>query len=132
MIADKFDMPTFPDLITSRRQWIETVLEPWCRSALRRDLLQAEQAWLDIAGRPSPESTLWLWAWSRFPVLRAAGLPTLNETAPVVVHCRDGTVSTGFPDARRSVAGQLWLVGPGGATFGPFSIDEILSVDSAQ
>ncbi|WP_437226730.1 hypothetical protein SH661x_004738 [Planctomicrobium sp. SH661] len=121
-------MASFSDLIASRRAWIETVLEPWCRTASRRDLLLAEQEWQDIAGRPAPQMTLWLWAWSRFPDLCDAGLTTLNETLPVRVECHDGRSATGYPDARKSERGQLVLIGERGETFGPFSIDDLSSV----
>ena len=59
----------FSALVASRRNWIDLTLKPWCRSASRRDLLAAEQDWLDIAGTADPHKTLWPWAWSRFPVL---------------------------------------------------------------
>lgn len=122
-------MSSFAELIASRRHWIETVLEPWCRTASRRDLLLAEHEWQDIAGRPAPEMTLWLWAWSRFPALCDIGLTTLNETLPVRVRCRNGQVALGYPDARKSTGGQLVLAGERGETLGPFSIDEIEAVD---
>ncbi|MCA9080733.1 MAG: hypothetical protein KDA58_09255, partial [Planctomycetaceae bacterium] len=60
-------MPTFDELVASRRAWNETVLKPWCQSASRKELRLAAQEWLDIAGRAAPEFTLWPWAWSRFP-----------------------------------------------------------------
>lgn len=124
-------MTSFSDLVTSRRHWIETVLIPWCRTACRRDLQLAEQEWQDLAGRPAPELTLWLWAWNRFPELCDPGLTTLNETLPVTVTCRNGQTFTGFPDARCSLAGQLVLCGAVGPVTGPISIDEILTVTRA-
>jgi len=125
-------MPSFSDLVQSRRQWIDTVLAPWCRQACRRDLLLAEHEWQDLAGRPAPEMTLWLWAWNRFPALCDPGLATLNETLPVTVTCRNGQTRTGYPDARRSLAGQLVLLEPGGQLSEPISIDDILSIDHAS
>lgn len=122
-------MTSFAELVASRRQWIETVLHPWCKVASRKELLLAEMEWQDIAGRPAPEMTLWLWAWSRFPALCDDGLTTLNETYPVQVTCSSGEVVTGYPDARQSVAGRLVLVGSQRETFGPFSIDEIVQVE---
>ena len=122
----------FTDLVVSRREWIDTVLKPWCRSATRIDLLAAEQEWVDIAGRADPRKTLWPWAWSRFPVLYVDDLGGLEETYRVTVTLRDGSEHTGYPDARRSVHGQLVLLGDGSGSgvrdLGPWSIDEVASV----
>jgi len=123
----------FAELAASRRAWIETVLRPWCRTAPRRELLKAEQEWLDIAGRVEPQFTLWLWAWSRFPVLFVDGLQGLDETFEVRVTLTTGEQQTGFPNARQSRRGLLTLVGPKGHV-GPWSIDdvvEVVRVDSA-
>ncbi len=124
-------MQTFPELAASRREWIHDVLIPWCRRAPRKDLIQAEQEWQDLAGRPAPEMTLWLWAWQRFPALCEEGLTTLNETWPVRVHLRDGRAASGYPDARQSRQGKLLLVADSGELAGPYSIDDIESVERA-
>jgi len=121
-------MTTFPELIASRRHWIDTVLQPWCKVACRKDLLMAEQEWQDIAGRPAPEATLWQWAWSRFPALCETGLPTLNEAYEVEVLSGNGKTDRGYPDARRSQSGQLFLIGPQNCQCGPLSIDDITDV----
>ena len=125
-------MKGFADLATSRREWIENVLVPWCRQASRPDLLNAEAEWGDIAGRVDPAATLWTWAWGRFPDLVHEGLPGINETYPVRVTLQDGTSAVGYPDSRRSEQGRLVIVatGTGGESVeaGPFSIDEIQSV----
>jgi hypothetical protein len=123
----------FSDLVVSRCDWIETVLKPWCRSAARRELLAAEQEWVDIAGRADPRKTLWPWAWSRFPVLYVDDLGGLEETYRVTVTLRDGSRHTGYPDARRSVRGELVLLGDaagqGLSDLGPWSIDDIGDVE---
>ena len=120
-------MSVFEDLVTSRKGWIENVLKPWCRSAPRLELLKAEQEWPDIAGRVDPERTLWLWAWSRFPVLVAEGLNGIDESYEVTVTLMDGAQHTGFPDARGSEHGQLVLQGE--TEQGPFRLDDIRSVE---
>lgn len=122
-------MNSFDDLVISRRKWIDDTLMPWCKSCSRKDLLLAEHEWTDIAGRPSPEMTLWKWAWERFPVISQEALNTINETNSVVVTCQDGRVGEGFPDAQRSQAGLLVLINPEGEVIGPFAIDEILSIE---
>jgi hypothetical protein len=123
---------TFAELVTSRKGWIESVLRPWCRLAARRELLRAEAEWTDIAGRADPGATLWTWAWSRFPDLVHEGLSGVSETHEVRLILRDGAEVIGFPDARRSQQGQLYLVCrlPSGGTRerGPHSIDDIVSV----
>lgn len=128
-------MASFADLAASRREWIENVLKPWCAQASRRDLLNAEAEWGDIAGRVDPAGTLWTWAWGRFPNLVHEGLPGVNETYPVRVTLRDGSSLTGYPDSRRSEQGRLVLVatdaGRDLSELGPFSIDEIASVARA-
>jgi hypothetical protein len=125
-------MSLFSELALSRRHWIDTVLIPWCKAAPRKELLLAEREWIDIAGRPSPEATLWLWAWSRFPVLYDPQLPSINETRAVTVYCLNGNRASGYPDARRSHSGQLHLVDENGKTHGPFSIDEIVRVELVE
>lgn len=125
-------MSLFSELAASRRHWIDSVLIPWCKTAARKELLLAEREWIDIAGRPSAESTLWLWAWSRFPVLYDPQLATINETRAVTVHLQSGQAASGFPDARRSIAGQLHLADENGKTHGPFLIDEIVRVELAD
>jgi hypothetical protein len=124
-------MQTFSELAASRRQWIETFLEPWCRQACRRDLRLAEQEWQDLAGRPDPVKTLWFWAWSRFPQIVSMELKTLDETSLVRVLLNDGRCVTGYPDARESAAGQLMLLDEQGACLGPYSIDDVQSVERA-
>lgn len=123
-------MSNFTALVASRRDWIETVLKPWLRAASRRDLLAAEQEWVDIAGRADPQKTLWPWAWSRFPVLYVDDLGGLEETFRVTVTLRDGSQHTGYPDARRSRGGELVLLGEG-SDLGPWSIDDVASVGRA-
>ncbi len=123
--------PNFAALVTSRKNWIEDWLRPWCQRARRIDLQQAEHEWLDIAGKADPEKTLWAWAWSRFPDLVHADLG-IDETAEVVVTLADGREVAGYPDARRSRQGRLTLLGevaPGRrGDWGPFSIDDVRSV----
>lgn len=125
-------MTTFADLAASRREWIDRVLQPWCQQAQRKDLLQAELEWPDIAGRPAAELTLWLWAWSRFPGLVQEGLTAINETHRVTVTLRDGTQHCGYPDARRSQRGQLVLLNEKSDWTQPISIDDIHSVTFKQ
>ncbi|MFM7058199.1 MAG: hypothetical protein ACKO2P_14870 [Planctomycetota bacterium] len=100
----------FEVLAASRRGWIQEVLRPWCRVATVRDLRRAELEWHDLAGRADTAATLWKWAWERFPDAVHPDFPGLNETWPVEVRLRDGKVFVGYPDARRSVRGQLILV----------------------
>ena len=125
----------FSDLVVSRREWIESALKPWCRTAPRRELLTAEQEWVDIAGRADPKKTLWPWAWSRFPVLYVDDLGGLEETYRVTVTLRDGSQHTGYPDARRSVRGELMLIGDspgeGLSDLGPWSIDDVAGIERA-
>ena len=125
------DMPgSFEDLAASRRHWIQSVLRPWCRQAGLRQLRQADQEWHDFAGRADTQATLWTWAWERHPALVHDDLAGVNETHAVHIRLRDGRTVTGFPDGRRSLRGQLCLVGTCGEEdgLGPFSIDEILEV----
>lgn len=125
-------MTSFEELVDSRKAWIRHVLKPWCETAKRGELLKSEPDWLDIAGKVSPDNTLWLWAWSRFPELVHESLG-IEETSEVEVELADGRRICGFPDARKSVRGQLFLWGRPEAKsspceFGPFSIDDIISV----
>ena len=76
-------MSTFDDLVASRRNWIDDVLEPWCRTASLADLRKAGSEWGNIAGTVDVESTLWLWAWSRFPDLVNQELSAVDETHEV-------------------------------------------------
>ncbi|QDU40178.1 hypothetical protein Mal4_45330 [Maioricimonas rarisocia] len=128
-------MTTFDELAASRRAWIADVLQPWCQSAPLKELRKAADEWGDIAGRVDPDLTLWLWAWSRFPVLYEEGLSGLNETHEVIVTLADGRELRGYPDARQSDRGQLVLLGrsdSGEATeLGPISIDDVISVEQA-
>lgn len=118
---------SFEDLATSRRDWIDTVLRPWCRQASLAQLKQAAMEWHDFAGRVDPDATLWTWAWERHPQIVHDDLPGVNETHPVTVSLQDGRTATGFPDGRKSVKGQLVLVGEE-QELGPFSIDEISEI----
>jgi heme-degrading monooxygenase HmoA len=121
----------FAGLVASRKGWIERQLKPWCRRAKRTDLLLAEHEWSDIAGKVDPEKTLWAWAWSRFPELVHDELG-LDESQPVVVTLTDGRCIEGYPDARHSRRGELWLIGHDEAgrlaEHGPYLIDAIFSV----
>ena len=101
--------PTFAGLIASRKAWLDGWLKPWCRLASRKDLLLAEQEWIDIAGKVDPEKTLWSWAWSRFPALIHPELG-IDESRPVRVVLGCGQVVIGYPDARRSRQGELWIL----------------------
>ena len=126
---------TFADLIASRRNWLEQVLKPWCRSARLADLKRAELEWEDIAGKVDPKSTLWTWAWGRFPEIVHEGLAGVNETNAVRVTLRNEQVHSGYPDNRKSAAGRLFLLSDeprasGGASeIGPISIDDIVRIE---
>lgn len=124
-------MPTFQVLVDSRKAWIAEVLIPWCRSAPLAELRKAADEWHDIAGRVDPEFSLWLWAWSRFPVLYVEGLRGLDESYEVEVQLADGGSTRGFPDARASRRGTLTLGSVTGAA-GPFLIDQVRSVRRAD
>lgn len=125
-------MSTFADLVASRKAWLAEFLEPWCRTAARKDLLLAELEWTDIAGKVDPEKTLWKWAWSRFPDLIHESLG-IEETSEVVVRLKDGREVRGFPDARKSLRGQLTLLTTDDrgrfADAGPFSLDDIAAIN---
>lgn len=126
-------MHTLAEIVASRREWIESVLKPWCRAASRAELLAGEQEWVDLAGRADPHKTLWSWAWSRFPALYVEGLAGIEESYEVVVRLRDGSTHRGFPDGRRSQRGELLLVSVGdngrSREAGPFLIDDVEAVD---
>lgn len=116
---------TFADLVASRKAWLEYQLQPWCQRARHRDLLLAEQEWVDIAGKVDPEKTLWAWAWSRFPDLIHPELG-IDESQEIVVTLVGGEICQGYADARRSLQGRLCLVQSNdGREVGPFLIDEI-------
>ncbi len=122
---------TFLDLVSSRKAWLADTLQPWCRTATRKELLLAEQEWTDIAGKVDPEMTLWRWAWSRFPGLVHESLG-IEETTEIVVTLASGQEIRGFPDARQSLRGQLVVLTSGAsgrfANAGPFSLDDVRSV----
>lgn len=128
-------MTTFDDLVASRKAWLETVLRPWCASAPRAELMKAHVEWSDIAGKVDPESTLWTWAWGRFPALVYEGMKGVNETQEVRVTLCNGTVVVGFPDARQSQLGRLVMVcrSAGSSRYddesGPHSIDDIATAE---
>lgn len=129
-------MTAFEELVESRKTWIENVLRPWCRRAPRADLRRAELEWPDIAGRADPDSTLWTWAWSRFPALVHEGLSGIDETKEVRVRLQDGREFVGYPDNRQSQRGDLILAGRSPETsqptdWGPFSIDDIAAAEAA-
>jgi hypothetical protein len=124
-------MSSFQALVDSRRAWLQDVLIPWCRTASHADLVKAENEWTDIAGKIAPERSLWLWAWSRFPVLYVEGLGGLDESWPVHVQLRSGETYSGYPDSRSSRRGELVLLTASGQTR-PLRIDEIVSVQRAE
>jgi hypothetical protein len=131
-MVEEITMKSFEDLVEARKDWLQTILRPWCQLACRRDLLKAEPDWTDIAGKVDPDKTLWLWAWSRFPDLVHESLG-IEETSEVKVQLRDGRSFLGFPDARDSQRGELilWVqdaITQRSAQCGPFSIDDIVSV----
>jgi hypothetical protein len=119
----------FEELATSRKNWINDVLRPWCLSATRLELLKAENEWTDVAGKVDPTKTLWVWAWSRFPELTHETLG-IDEASEVIVRLKSGTEQRGFPDSRQSLNGFLVLIPTdGSATHSqPISIDAIESV----
>lgn len=128
---------TFADLAASRREWIETVLRPWCQQASQQQLRHAEVEWLDIAGRVDLTATLWTWAWERFPALTYPDLAGVNETREVKVQLTDGASFTGFPDSRLSQRGMLVLISRNADSgdaeqHGPFSIDAVVSADLSE
>lgn len=126
------DLTAFHGLTASRRAWIAEFLIPWCRTANVPSLLKAEMEWGDIAGRIDPQFSLWLWAWSRFPVLYVDGLRGLEESFFVQVTLLDGSQHSGYPDGRSSQRALLMLVDrEAGQTVerGPFRLDQVRSVE---
>ena len=125
--------PDFDALVASRKAWIADVLKPWCQTAPRAALRLAELEWGDIAGRVSPEKSLWAWAWGRFPDLVHPELNGIDESSAVTVTLKNGRQVTGFPDARQSEQGQLVILcrdPSGGRTTseGPFPMEEISAI----
>lgn len=100
----------FEELAASRRDWIQQVLRPWCRTATLRELRKAEQEWFDIAGRVDVKATLWTWAWERYPDIVHADMAGVHEAWEVVVQVKDGRQLTGYPDSRQSQRGLLVLI----------------------
>ncbi|MFN9719749.1 MAG: hypothetical protein ACK58L_13705 [Planctomycetota bacterium] len=123
---------TFDQLVASRRDWIDGVLRPWCRTASLKELKKAEAEWFDLAGRADSNATLWTWAWERFPAIVHPEMSGVNETHEVTLRLLAGSVITGYPDSRRSQRGQLTLIGldehGSQQQSGPISIDEILEI----
>jgi len=126
---------SFDELTASRREWIENVLRAWCRQATLKDLRKAEQEWFDIAGRADAHATLWTWAWERFPDIVHPELPGVHETHEVHVKVSDGTVLSGYPDARLSQRGMLVIVGTNASgnlvTHEAVSIDQVAAVSQS-
>lgn len=126
---------SFADLIALRRDWIDGILKPWCQQASLAELKRAELEWADIAGKVDPQSTLWTWAWSRFPQLVHEPLPGVNETNEVRVTLKNGDTFLGYPNNRKTSGGRLVLLAmsPGKRhdfkEIGPLSIDEIATVE---
>jgi hypothetical protein len=121
--------PTFAELVASRQEWIEDILKPWCRAASWKELMQAQQDWANIAGQVDPQTTLWAWAWGRFPVLVHDGLPGLDETHRIRVTLQDARIREGFPDNRESRFGKLKLLGETKPGSGQFELSEAISID---
>jgi hypothetical protein len=127
---------TFDRLVASRREWIDDVLKPWCRAASLADLKRAELEWENLAGSIDVQTTLWSWAWSRFPDLVHEELAGVNETHEVRVTLKNGKSRTGYPDNRQTAGGRLVLLSADSSASrsdaepapGPISIDEIAEV----
>ncbi len=129
------DLTAFHALTASRRAWIADFLVPWCRTANVPSLLKAELEWGDIAGRVDPQFSLWLWAWSRFPVLYVDGLRGLEESFLVQVTLHSGSLHVGYPDSRASQRSLLVLVDrEHGQTVerGPFRLDQVQAVERVE
>ena len=125
-------MSQFDELVASRKAWLSDVLQPWCQRASLLALRQAELEWVDLAGKVTPEKTLWAWAWSRFPDLVHESLG-IEETCEVEVTLNDGRTIRGYPDSRASQQGKLVLWGADSESgqpceYGPFSLEEIAAV----
>lgn len=137
MTTENFEIPnpevpeTFEQLAASRRAWLFDVLKPWCNKATLIELKMAAIEWVNLAGNVDPVKTLWLWSWERFPELVHESLG-IDEGYPVEVTLASGECVTGYPDGKRSLDGELYLVrlGPTGAAqaIGPWTIDEIVAV----
>lgn len=126
------DLSAFLELSASRRAWIQEFLIPWCRTANVPSLLKAEMEWEDIAGRVDAQFSLWLWAWSRFPVLYADGLRGLEESYNVRATMIDGTQHIGYPDGRSSQRAMLVLVDRVDRKTverGPLRLDQVQTVE---
>lgn len=121
---------SYAELVASRREWIEGVLRPWCRQASPRDLAIADSTWADLAGRVSPQFTLWMWAWSRFPGLVIDELQRFDEAVEVRVTLKDGRAFTGFPDARDSQRDQLAVATRQGISV--VALDDVASLESLR
>ena len=132
--AERHFVSSFDELVASRRAWIEEILKPWCRQASLADLKRAELEWAELAGRIDAQSTLWTWAWGRFPDLVHELLAGVDETYEVAVTLADGSEYVGYPDNRKSQAGRLVLSSTeSGPTrrlveHGPWPIDTIAAV----
>lgn len=129
------DLTAFHALSASRRGWIAETLIPWCRTANVPSLLKAESEWGDIAGRIDPQFSLWLWAWSRFPVLYVDGLRGLEESFLVQATLLNGSRHVGYPDSRASQRSLLVLVDrEDGRTVerGPFRLDLVHAVERVE
>ena len=114
-------MSTTAEIIASRRLWIDEALRPWCAAASAKELRQAEQDWLDLAGRISPDFSLWMWAWSRYPGLVIPDLWRMDEAVELRVELAGEQVLVGFADARRTKRDQLVLILTGNRTnYGDF------------
>ena len=122
-------MSSFETLITSRKDWIENVLRPWCREAPLRDLKKAADEWTDIAGKVAPEPTIWTWCWERFPELVHEGLTGVDETVQIRVRLKDDRELSGYPDGRASQQGTLTILNADEGEQGPFTIDQIETVE---
>jgi len=89
--------------------------------------------WINVAGHVDPDSTLWTWAWARFPALTHEGVIGVDETKEVRVRLKSGEDAVGFPDSRESQNGKLVLLGKTDdgqfEHLGPFAIDDIETVE---
>jgi len=118
-------MPAFAELAVSRRRWIEDVLRPWCLTAPVAELRRAEQEWLDVAGRISPDYSLWMWAWSRFPGLVIADLWRIDEAVELQIELTAGRTVTGYADTRQSHQDQLVVLVTADRSSTTINLDDI-------